>query len=364
MDNKEKTLLLITGSWGIGGLERISANIVNRYSDKGWKVVYLALFEEEANPFFPIRDKIVLVHGKYKRNPLIHKYSSLTAWIKLIRNTCKKYDPNNIICMTFKIGSLLRLASKKYLKRTTIREIADPASNKNKLVILINQILCRPAKNFIFQTNWEKQCYNKHIAKKGTVIYNPCVLMCKKDSLYFREQNIVSTGRLTFGQKRYDILLKSFDIFHNTHPNIFLDIYGTGSDEEKIRSLANSLASRDNIRFHPKAKNIQEIIKNAGCFLTTSDFEGMSNSLLEAYLLGIPCVSSDWHGVEEIIQKSSFDGLIYSRQDCNMCASMLAKIFDDPKGTDKMVLEATKRRMEFDFDTLMAQYESVIEADL
>ena len=364
MDKKEKTLLLITGSWGAGGLEKISSNIANRYSDKGWKVIYLALFEEEANPFFAMRDGIVLVHGKYKRNPVAHKYSSLRKWIKLIRGTCKKYDPDCIICMTFKIGSLLRLASKKYLKRTTIREIADPASNKNKLVILTNQLLCQSAKNFIFQTNWEKQCYNKKISRKGIVVYNPCVLTCEKDNLYFREQNIVSTGRLTFGQKRYDILLKSFDIFHNSHPNIFLDIYGSGSDEGKIRSFANALSSRDFIRFHPKMKNIQEIIKNAGCFLTTSDFEGMSNSLLEAYLLGIPCVSSNWHGVEEIIQESGVDGLIYNKQDCNMCANMLAKIFDDPKATNKMILKATKRRMEFDFDTLMSQYEAVIEAGL
>lgn len=364
MEKKEKTLLLITGSWGAGGLEKISSNIANRYSDKGWKVIYLALFEEKVNPFFPMRENVVLAHGKYKRSPIAHKYSSIRTWVRLIRETCKKYDPDCIICMTFKIGSLLRLASKKYLKRTTIREIADPASNKNKLVILINQILCQSAKNFIFQTNWEKQCYNKKIASKGVVIYNPCILMCKKDNLFFREQNIVSTGRLTFGQKRYDILLKSFDIFYKTHPNIFLDIYGTGSDEEKIRSFANTLSSREHIRFHPKKKNIQEIIKNAGCFLTTSDFEGMSNSLLEAYLLGIPCVSSNWNGVEEIIQKSGIDGLIYKKQDCNMCAKMLAKIFDDPQATNKMVTEATKRRMEFNFDTLMSRYESVIEADI
>ena len=52
---------------------------------------------------------------------------------------------------------------------------------------------------------------------------------------------------------------------------------------------------------------IDQAVLDAAMFVLTSDFEGMSNSMLEAMAIGLPCVCTDCDGggAREIIKQRS-----------------------------------------------------------
>ena len=43
-------------------------------------------------------------------------------------------------------------------------------------------------------------------------------------------------------------------------------------------------------------------LSDAEFFVLSSDYEGLSNALLEAMMMGLPCISTDCAGSSEIIQ--------------------------------------------------------------
>ena len=357
-----KTLMIVTGALGTGGLERISCFIANRFCDKGWRVVILTLLQKSSDDstFQQLNSNVKVIPFIGKKDPETHKKSSIFTWRKMIKTAIKEYKPDSILCMTFKIASMVCLFARKYAKRVTIREINDPRI-RNRFTNNVIEFLCRKVKNIIFQTRYEQSCYHKRIRNKGYVIPNPLSIDVKRTGK-FNEKKMFTLSRLSNKQKRLDVLIKGFEIFHKSHPDYCLEIYGRGSDNEKILELIKKSTCPDNIKIIYPIPNVHEKIIDYRCFVMTSDFEGMSNALLECYSLGIPCVSSDWPGVEDVMTNNK-DGLIYKRQDSNELAELLCKVASDDNLCNKITKAAIDGSKRFDRETVFSRYCEVIESE-
>ena len=60
-----------------------------------------------------------------------------------------------------------------------------------------------------------------------------------------------------------------------------------------MEKYAKELNISDNVKFMGQKANVQTYIVNASVFVSSSDFEGMSNSMLEAMAIGLPVVCTD-----------------------------------------------------------------------
>ena len=104
---------------------------------------------------------------------------------------------------------------------------------------------------------------------------------------------IVSVGRFV-RQKDYHTALNSFKLLlkRNEDKTFEYIIIGYGPLESEIRSLAEELGINDRIRIYINPPDISEILKTCDIFLSTSLFEGVSNSIMEAMAAGLPVVAT------------------------------------------------------------------------
>jgi glycosyltransferase involved in cell wall biosynthesis len=84
--------------------------------------------------------------------------------------------------------------------------------------------------------------------------------------------------------------------------NIHLQIIGTGHSLERYRARVEKLKLDDQVSFCGHLERPADVLQNSDLFVLLSSQEGISNSLLEAMNLGIPCYTTLVGGHGEFIQ--------------------------------------------------------------
>ena len=355
-----KNMFIVTGSLGNGGIEKVTSRIANYYIEKGYKVTICCLFGGEDRIFVPLNEKIeVLFFNGAKENSKA-KILMAGKWITFLRDAFKERNPDYVLAMTLKIGALCVLARRKMNIRISFRETCDPKTKVRSATFdRILCLICKKIDGIIFQTEWEKSCYPEYMQNKGRVIPNPVSV----DVLWEynpENKNIVTMGRLDNIQKRHDILIEAFNIFTKKNPGYNLVLYGEGPDKEYDEKLVKKYGLEDSVIFAGAKKGIHSLIRDANMFVMTSDFEGLSNALAEAMVMGIPCISSDWPGCSEVINHK-VNGYIYTRQNADELASYMDDLANNTQKRLSFSSEAQKLKAHFDPETVIDEYAKIIE---
>lgn len=98
------------------------------------------------------------------------------------------------------------------------------------------------------------------------------------------------------------MLIQAFAEISPQNPDYQLIIYGEGPLRQELESLISNLHLDNKIFLPGFKKNIHELISDAEIFVLPSDYEGLSNALLEAMCMGIPCISTNVSGIDEVIK--------------------------------------------------------------
>jgi glycosyltransferase involved in cell wall biosynthesis len=116
---------------------------------------------------------------------------------------------------------------------------------------------------------------------------------------------VMFVGRLT-RIKRPDRLLESFRVIREHVPDVLLVIAGEGDLFDETQSTARDLG--DSVRFLGWQADLGAVYPAADVEVLTSDNEGMPVTLIEASMLGIPCVTTDVGSAGEVVldQRTGF----------------------------------------------------------
>lgn len=98
-------------------------------------------------------------------------------------------------------------------------------------------------------------------------------------------------GRLA-PQKRLKDLLWSFELLTNLEHDVAFVIAGDGPQRRELEEFARSIRCLDRVRFLGHREDAASLVSLFDVFWLASDFEGLSNSLMEAMASGVPCVVS------------------------------------------------------------------------
>lgn len=111
-----------------------------------------------------------------------------------------------------------------------------------------------------------------------------------------------------------------------------------------IQKLIKKYDLQDNILFvgSKSGKEVADMMILSNVFLSASSIENSPNSLQEAMLLGIPCVSSFVGGVNTLVD-SNDEVVMYPFDDPMRAAYEISKIFEDKEYAKKLSSHAIKR---------------------
>lgn len=115
---------------------------------------------------------------------------------------------------------------------------------------------------------------------------------------------VVSTARLD-QNKRLDRLIQAFDDLSASQNNLWLLLTGDGPLRAELKSLAQSVTNRENIRFLGHVEDVCAVLQASDIYVLPSDEEGFGIALVEAMACQLVCVATRTIGPSEIIQ----DGL-------------------------------------------------------
>ena len=261
----------------------------------------------------------------------------------------------------------LTLLSVKKSNRVIISERGDPEqclSSKTNLAFF--KTMFDKADEMVFQSPDAMQWYRENTSVKGRVIFNPIKPDLPERFFGERKKKIVNYCRIS-SQKNLHLLVNAFELFTKEYPNYELFIYGdaVGNGTEgyidSLREAIEQLNCKDNIHILPSQKDIHELIKDYAMFVSSSDFEGMSNSMLEAMAIGLPTICTDCPaGGARAVIKDHENGILVPVNDAHALAKAMKEVAGDPKLAEKLSINGTKLREELSVEKIVNQWMEII----
>lgn len=301
-------VLFVVPSLMQGGAERVISILCNQFNRRGYKVL-LALTENAKDICYELDEEVIICDASSSKSRII---SNLIEANRKLDSIVKSIRPDIIVSFITRTNISAILAAKKYKVPVVVSERNNPYEvPANLLFRKIRDLVYLWADGVVFQTDYAKSYYNKIIQRRSTVIINP---VSDKVAEYRGKRRIediiISVGRLE-PQKNMTLLIKAFSDIANTIPEWKLHIYGEGEERNKLEQLISDLGMKDRILLLGLSNNVLQEVAKAKIFVLSSDFEGMSNALLEAVCLGVPSIATDSpaYGNREII-KDGINGFI------------------------------------------------------
>lgn len=224
--------------------------------------------------------------------------------MKWFRDFVKKEQPDLILSFLEPWNLRVLVSTIGLGIKTIVAERNEPHSvNKYWIMDQIEKFVYRLADGILVQTPTIKKFFDGSLKKKTTIIYNPVNINSEMvgSALHTSKSNrIVSVARLK-PQKNHDILIRAFAKFSVSHPEYSLTIYGEGPLMHDLKFLADSLGIGDKVDLPGPSKTIHQDILDANMMCLVSDREGMSNAMIEAMCLGLPCICTKVSGAVDLI---------------------------------------------------------------
>jgi glycosyltransferase involved in cell wall biosynthesis len=164
----------------------------------------------------------------------------------------------------------------------------------------------------------------------------------------------------TFKEKKgFRTLFESFARVRRTVPGALLVVAGESALEGESARLAAELDITASLRLLGRRSDMPEILGAFDVFVLPSESEGMSNALLEAMAMGLPCVATAVGGNPTVIE-DGISGFLVAPGDASGMAIQVRALFDD-EARRKNVGSAARLRVVSKFSALsmVSQFEAL-----
>lgn len=350
-----KKILFVIGKMSNGGAERVVSLLAGELNKKGYEISIITIIDNTID--YQLDPQIHIIPVKYKGKGVRKNFFRIID----LRNEMKKHDI--VISFLAIINMATLLAGVGLKKYVILSERNDPAKEPgNKIERVIRNLLYKifHCNYFVFQTTDARNYFSDSIKRKSIIIPNP-ISELPAPYLGERKRRIVTIARLE-PQKNLKLLLRSFARIVDKYPDYTLDIYGKGPQLEELKEYKERLNLQDKVKFHGFVNNVYEEIKDAGMYVMSSDYEGISNGMLEALGLGIPVVATDCPvGGARMFIQHGVNGLLVPTGNEDELTEAILKIIEQPEYAKELGKSALNIKKRLNKKKIVALWEKLIE---
>lgn len=405
----KKNIVITFSYYGIGGAQRRAVNLANEFVKNGYNVEILAVLGEDGSikkgeNYFNVNEKIDVISipdyfsthkndsfvknfldknrqkiKKLKRAQYILKNVNpisnyITSAVKGMRRSeeLKSFlisrEGATIISFGFNIFEKVYWATKGLDFKLIYAEtnasdkyINDANYNATKKVI-------EKANAWVFQTQEQRKFFNFDGRDNAIVINNP--IKSDLPDIYIGEKKnvIVNFCRLS-PQKNLMLLVKAFEKFYAHNQEYSLHIYAD-TPNPKFKYIGDELCEyisahklADSVFVLPPTSDIHNVIKDCAMFVSSSDYEGISNSMIEAMAMGLPCVCTDCRGggAREMITDGE-NGLLVPVGDADALSEAMHRMANEDGLSESCGKNASLIRETLSIEKIARQWLEVVDS--
>ena len=347
------------GTLEAGGAQKIITMLANHYALSGWDVdIVVLLGKKVEGSHFQLDQSVNIVDltnggdGSYIKKAI--------PWIKKIRKYLKFSSPDVIVSFIGRINALVLTASLGLKIPSLVSERSDPRRDHRGEIMLkyCNWIYGR-SDAVVFQTRYQQSCFSEKLASKSHIIVNPLDIVTIED-VTEDPYLVTTTGRLHVDKHHVD-LVKAMAIVHEKIPSAKCIIYGDGEMRSILQEEIDNLHLNNVVHLPGKTSEVVKKVAEGKVFVMTSEYEGLSNALMEAMMLGKVCISTNYDGVEDII-KDSTTGIIVPKREYKKLADTIIDVMTDNSGKYEIIRQKAKEQaQQYDSNKVLSQWDNVIK---
>ena len=285
--------------------------------------------------------------------------------VKWLRNYFTNNSTNTIVAFLYD-SIYLSLLSMTKNNRIIISERGDPRQClESKTNLAFFRTMFPKADEMVFQSPDAMQWYRDNTNVKGKVIFNPIKPDLPDRYIGERKKKIVNFCRIS-PPKKLDTLIDAFDEFAELHNDYELYIFGNSDPVEAeyyefVKEKIDSAKHKGRIHLLPALHDIHNEIIGYSMFVSSSYFEGMSNSMLEAMAIGLPTICTDCPaGGARAIIKDHENGILVPVNDAEAMCKAMCEVADNPELAEKLSINGTKLKEDLAVDKIVNQWMEII----
>lgn len=166
---------------------------------------------------------------------------------------------------------------------------------------------------------------------------------------------ILAVGRL-WPQKRYRDLIWAAELLGTTRDDTTLVILGDGPQRGELLRFRDSVTIPERVRFAGTRHDVAELLPHADLFWIGSEYEGQSNSVIEAMQAAVPVVASDIPGNRDLVLPG-VTGMLVPLGDTADFARQTMTLLESPELAANLGKTAQKRiETEFTVDAMVQRH--------
>ena len=333
---KTKKVLLVMPHMIGGGAERVGAQLMNSFADRGFETEIMLTADRTENvirsdldertvltlipeilPSVSVVDNIrfgILLKlyaqifcniFELFRLPVPAQFAKASLFVQyhreiaLLRKKLLEEPDTAVIAFLQPAVPIVLLAARGLPNRVIFSERGNPQRLMKKRYgrKFIEKYYLR-ADAAVFQTQDAESVYPEAVAAKGVVIENPLKAGLPAPYHGVREKRVVTFCRIS-PEKNLSLLIESFALFHQKNPDYSLRIFGDPANEEgereaaRAKKLISDKGLENAVRIMPFRPDVHEEILRDMMYVNSSDSEGLSNAMLESMAIGLPCICTD-----------------------------------------------------------------------
>lgn len=273
------------------------------------------------------------------------------------RGLLKQHPECTAFGFLIRSSTVLALASKGLPVNTVYCERSNPIRhNIQDSLIKLRDKYYPKYKSGIFQTE-EVMSYYTRLRGPKRIILNPVIQGLPDPYQGERKHEIVTFCRLG-KEKHLTLLIDAFERIREHYPDYSVKIYGDGSEKEFLQEYIKTKHLDHCAYIESFASNVHELVLDARMYVSTSDYEGLSNSMLEAMAIGLPCICTDCDGGgARMMIDDHVNGLLIPKGDADALYHAMIELISSDSLCDKLSENAAIIREELTPERIAKQWE-------